>query len=236
MRPEMDFAGRQILGARERQEDFYGFDLVADDAVLLILADGVGGLAGGDRASSVATEGFVEGFHLGTHSAPHRLEAGLKLANRRVAQALEQDPKATEGMATTLIGAFVQSGNLHWISVGDSLLYLFRNEKLERLNADHSAAGQKIPDLAGNTLVSFLAGGAIPMIDWRREPFELRKGDVILSASDGLLTLPEMETADFLRHGAGKPAVEIVKTLLASVSEKARPKQDNTTVAIIKVP
>ncbi len=69
MQIDLDFAGRQIVGAREEQQDAYAFSVVVegssqhDAKVLLVtVADGMGGYEGGGEASRTAVGAFIEGY------------------------------------------------------------------------------------------------------------------------------------------------------------------------------
>ena len=233
MRPEVDFAGRQIQGTRNRQEDFYAFERLESGGLLLVLADGVGGQGSGHVASLTAVNGFFEGFHRSKQRDPHRLASGLKLANRRIAESQEKEA-ANLGMATTLVSVLIQGDCLYWISVGDSPLFLFRERTVRRLNADHSASGQGIPGLSRNTLVSFLAGGRIPLIDWTREPLAIKPSDILMASSDGILTLSLDEIADAINGTAMQDASQIVDRILQDIEAKSKVHQDNATIALVK--
>jgi serine/threonine protein phosphatase PrpC len=154
-----------------------------------------------------------------------------------------------EGAGTTLLGAVVGSDRILWISVGDSPLLLYRDGKLNRLNADHSmrsilagkiAARQMLPgDLAThperNVLRSALLGGDIEEIDAPEESSMLCQGDILVAASDGLLTLEPPEICRVLKAGARKRAIFLAQELLKKVDAKRQPKQDNTTLAVVKI-
>jgi serine/threonine protein phosphatase PrpC len=235
MRPEIDFAGRAMQGDREDQEDFYAFEQLAGGRVLVVLADGAGGQASGEVASQTAAVGFLDYFAQSTDEVAASLFAALQAGNRKLALFMDGDP-ARSTMATTLLAAAVDGDQLNWISVGDSPLLLYRAGELSRLNADHSAAGQGATSAhAQNVLRSALVGGRIPMIDWRREPFALLPGDLLVAASDGLWTLSGEEIALCLGEQATHDAAEIAQALLQKVKEREKPRQDNVTVAIIKV-
>jgi serine/threonine protein phosphatase PrpC len=105
-----------------------------------------------------------------------------------------------------------------------------------RLNADHSipARSNAAPGTS-NLLRSALGGQSIAMIDWRREAYALEEGDVILAASDGLLTLSLPEIASHLAVLTAENAVVIANELLRLVKAKAKVNQDNVTVGIMKV-
>src|SRR5580658_988007 len=89
MREETDFAGRQIRGAREAQEDHYSFCPLSTqtdglDGVLLALADGMGGYAGGSLASRLVVEAFIEHFCRIRGDIPSRLLSSLRASEHRL--------------------------------------------------------------------------------------------------------------------------------------------------------
>ena len=136
-------AGGQLLGAREVQQDEHG---LIDGATLdpdgrhpvVIVADGMGGHAGGEMASRVAVRAFMDAYDLDGAPAG-RLRAGLDAANRAIDAAVCEN-LSLDGMGTTLVAGAVTTDGLEWISVGDSPLYLYRGGRLKRLNEDHSMA------------------------------------------------------------------------------------------------
>jgi protein phosphatase len=235
MRPEIDFAGRAIQGQREDQEDYLAFEQLGDRTIL-VLADGAGGEAAGEHASRNAVLGFLECFAQSNDAIAPTLFAALHEGNRRVAAFIDGAPAEHAAMATTLVAAVVEERELRWISVGDSPLLLFRAGRLVRLNADHSipARSNAAPGTS-NLLRSALGGQSIAMIDWRREAYALEEGDVILAASDGLLTLSLPEIASHLAVLTAENAVVIANELLRLVKAKAKVNQDNVTVGIMKV-
>jgi serine/threonine protein phosphatase PrpC len=231
MRPEIDFAGRAIQGHRDDQEDYLAFEQLGNRTVLA-LADGAGGQAAGEHASRNAVLGFMDYFAQSNDAIAATLFGAMHEGNRRVAAFMGGAPVERAAMATTLLAVVVEERTLHWISVGDSPLLLFRAGRLQRLNADHSLAGERG---ANNVLRSALGGGSIAMIDWRRQGFELEEGDLILAASDGLWTLSPPEIAAHLAVLTPETAAVIAHELLRLVSTKAKTNQDNVTVGVMKV-
>jgi len=149
-----------------------------------------------------------------------------------------------------LIGAYIDKNGLQWISVGDSPLFLFRNGKLSRLNADHSMApliseslsqGKITKDEAQNhpnrhALRSAVMGDELPLIDAPNSPIALFKGDVVILASDGLLTLSMKEIELIISRNLGGQAETLAQLLLSAVEAKKLPRQDNTSVQVIAMP
>lgn len=239
---EKDFAGRQILGARTVQEDAYAFSEIAERGILVVVADGMGGHSAGELASELALKNFIATFHETSGKIDDRLGKALQAANRAIAKELQRNPKC-EGMGTTLVAACVTSAGIEWISVGDSPLYLWRDRKLKRLNADHSlrpvlremaARGEKNvnpEDSSKNILRAALTGDEISMIDQTPKPVALQKGDLVIVATDGIHTLSEDVIAATKSDG---DASAIAGSLLDAVRSAGNPKQDNTTVAILR--
>ena len=251
MMAEKDFAGRQIRGNRARQEDAYAFsEIVGSDGrvqgLLAVVADGLGGHPSGERASELALETFIEEFHAGAKCLHERLLRGATAANEAIARAL--DPaRGLHGMGTTLVAVAVTRDGVEWISIGDSPLYLWRNGKLRRLNADHSfrpllrdliESGKLTEEKAAkhphrNLLRSALTGDPIELIDSPDAPLALQNGDRILAATDGVQTLTDDEIARIVSSTREVSAAGTVSGILRAVLCAGKPKQDNTTVAII---
>ncbi|OYU17401.1 MAG: protein phosphatase [Rhodobacteraceae bacterium PARR1] len=242
--------GQQSIGQREMQED--SFDIIRQSEkdstsdLLMLLADGMGGHAGGEVASNLTLQVFRTHFIEAARSSRplDRLQESLLVANEAVRAAIQRDPDL-RGMGCTFIGAIKTGNTLHWASVGDSALYLFRRGVLTRLNADHSVLGElmelvekgkltrgeALAHPRRNALRSAVTGTAIALIDARSIPLE--RDDVVMLATDGLDTLPTSEIAETLGRLHRSPR-EASAALLQAVDRRAMPSQDNTTVVIYR--
>ena len=109
---------------------------LGDGSLLAVVADGMGGHAGGAVASKLAVDAFVHAVEQGGGLAD-----GLQDANAAVGEGAAGKPELA-GMGATLVAAQVRGDEVRWISVGDSPFFLVSAGKLERLNADHSMAPQ----------------------------------------------------------------------------------------------
>ena len=246
-RLEGRFAARQIPGRREYQEDDYGLieRSDSDSDEVLVIADGMGGQVSGDTASRTVTRTFIETYPDTTGLISDRLRACLEAANNALASAIDAHP-ALDGMGTTVVAAVISQRGLEWISVGDSPLWLFREGQLRRLNADHSMAAvfadlvavgrmteqEAATDPKRHALRSAVMGDDIPLIDVSSQPVALKRGDRLLLASDGLLTLADDEIACILQTMQAAPLSEVAETLIQAVEDAAHPHQDNTTVLL----
>jgi len=247
------YAARQIQGARNYQEDEFGFLPLAGDAddrphsLLAVLADGMGGHKGGAHASAAAVDAFVKAYQETNLPTPERLRQALERANERIGADSHGNPEL-EGMGCTLVGAAFTEDGLQWVSVGDSPFWLFRGDKLIRLNADHSMAPLLAEQVAQgkmteieaarhpqrNALRSAVIGDTLPLIDLKESPIAVEPGDRFVLSSDGLETLAEDEIAQVLREGAADGPEALAARLLAAVEARNKRGQDNTTVIVVE--
>ena len=220
--------GSQHQGKRPYQEDSWKLVPLADGSLLAIVADGMGGHAGGAVASKLAVDAFVHAIEQGGGLAD-----GLNDANEAVRVGAAGKPDLN-GMGATIVAALVRGDEVRWISVGDSPFYLVTAGKLEQLNADHSMApqidalvarGMLTAEEAENhpgrhTLREAVMGEPLTLID--KGSRRLGPGDKLLLCSDGVQTLANEQIA----FEASRPASGLVEAVLAAAKEH----QDNITV------
>src|SRR6188768_281010 len=106
---------------------------------LFVVADGMGGHAGGDVASAIALKRVMEAdkAYASANDAEFALQASLIAANSLLAETVFEHPELT-GMGTT-VSAILRSGNEIAIAhIGDSRIYLLRDGKLTQITADHT--------------------------------------------------------------------------------------------------
>lgn len=250
---ETDFAGVASIGARNYQQDAYSFCDPADTPdgeLLLVLADGMGGHRGGSEASqTVVTTFFNQWFDSKATVDRERLIESMQVANEHLRIKAEANPEELDGMGCTLIATVIRGMTLRWISVGDSPLFLYRKGQLIRLNEEHSMRpvlalkvlegeltaeeAAKQPDR--NHLLSALMGEQPELVDCPAEGVPLMPGDIILAASDGILTLDHESIRKLMEDGSNKSARELADHLLVEVLDRRARKQDNVTIAIIRV-
>jgi protein phosphatase len=238
---------------RESNEDAY---CARADLGLFLVADGMGGHAAGEIASRLAVE-VIEAFIEDTHGADvnrtwpfpydnalsldgNRLKAAFRLANRRIASAM-QDDETLRGMATTAAAVLVGRDRPVVAHVGDSRVYMWRAGQLRQVTEDHSWVGEQVR--AGvlsdadarrhpwrNVVTRALAGGDDPEVEIR--DMDVIAGDRVLICSDGLsgVVLPEKLEAML----AGPDDLQqACAALIASANAAGGP--DNITVALLQV-
>jgi protein phosphatase len=253
-----DFARGAILGSRRRQEDMaqVAVEGSAPDwqqttgrgtRLFAVLADGMGGHAGGSLASRIVCETMVGSFSA-HDDVGDALSTALAAANMALEYRVANDQSLT-GMGSTVVGVNLDARGLDWISVGDSLLYLWRQGRMRQLNADHSLApeidrlaeaGKISWEEARNSprrhyLRSAVTGEPIEMIDRPEAPIPLEVDDVVLIASDGLHTLDTAVISAVLATAKTRAMAALVDDLLGRVEARREPHQDNATVVAIRV-
>jgi protein phosphatase len=226
-----------LQGARNEQQDSVRVRwLAGEHAWLIVVADGMGGHAAGSLASRLAVDCFVSAFAALRQGAAGLRDAflgALRDANDMIGSVQASRPE-TAGMGTTLVAAHISAEGVRWVSVGDSPLWLYRDGAIARLNEDHSLrqVAAAAPGGASNKLTSALVGKDIRTIDVCVEPVALRKGDLVIAASDGVLTLPDEEVARVVADNASRRVDAIAERLIEAVAGVEQPRQDNCTIVV----
>jgi serine/threonine protein phosphatase PrpC len=220
--------GDQHQGARPYQEDSWRLLTLGDGSLLAVVADGMGGHAGGAVASQLAVDAFIHAMEQGGG-----LDDGLHDANQAVGRGALARHELT-GMGATLVAVHLRGDEVRWISVGDSPFYLVETGKIVRLNADHSMAPQ-IDALvargmlsaeeaehhpARHTLREAVMGEPLTLID--KGSRRLGPDARLLVCSDGVNSLNNEQ----LLAQASLPVDRIIAAVLATAKEH----QDNITV------
>ena len=139
---------------REYNEDNF---IINTDERIFIVADGMGGLSKGDLASRIAVDAirdFIKDSRIEDITWPikpqeqysleeNRLLAAISLANWKIYQQFQEDVN-NRGMGTTLVALLVDGDKVIIANVGDSRIYLFRNNSIEQLTDDHSLVMEEV--------------------------------------------------------------------------------------------
>jgi serine/threonine protein phosphatase PrpC len=132
------------IGNRKFNQDRVAY-AYTNDALLLVLADGMGGHLHGELAASLTIETFVESF--GRHAQPRIAEPDqfilgtMRHAHERIMK-LPHDQDMGGFPGTTCVAALIQDDKLHWGHAGDSRLYLLRDGAVFIRTNDHSVVQQ----------------------------------------------------------------------------------------------
>lgn len=255
-----DCAMRATRGAREYQEDTallwpggspiaHAASPASDANVIALLADGMGGHAGGALASRLVCERFLS-FYLDNPASEMTasLLDALNAANTAIAEKVADNPLLS-GMGTTLIGAAFKDDGVSWVSVGDSPMMLWRRGEIALLNEDHSlapdidrlaAAGklsaeQARRDPRRHMLRSAITGEDIDLIDISKCPLQLMPDDYVILASDGVQTIEPVEISRIIQAYGADGADAVAGALIRTIDGLREPHQDNTTVIAVRV-
>jgi protein phosphatase len=177
-----------------------------DQSYLFLVADGMGGHAGGERASALTVDS-IESCVLNTFKWFFQLEGGeenavlaefqdaLRSADAHLFDEVSRHPELT-GMGTTLTLAYTLGVKLFVAHVGDSRCYLFRKGELHRLTHDHTmvqemvrAGHLKAKEADTNQfrhVVTNVVGGHTPGVHIEVHKVDLEEGDKLLLCTDGL--------------------------------------------------
>jgi serine/threonine protein phosphatase PrpC len=223
-------------GIRSGNEDFVGIitpssiDL-ATKGIMAAVADGVSGNAGGREASEYTVRGLLTDYYATpeTWSVTQSLERVITAINSWVQK---QGSVRTElaGMASTLT-ALVLRGNYYYFShVGDTRLYLWRNEALTKLTTDH------VWDRPEMQHVLTRAVGLDSQIIIDHGMGKILQNDIFLLMSDGIwAVMPEFDIRGFLER-LSKSTVDAQETVNQLVtSALAGGSQDNLTALVLRV-
>lgn len=130
--------------ARSINQDSYAVEMLEDaETGILLVCDGMGGVKGGEIASSIAVKTIMDSLKtkikpkMSKQNIKNALDEAIKKANSSiVSRALEE--QALLGMGTTCVCAVVCENAVTIANVGDSRAYVVENEKLRQISEDHS--------------------------------------------------------------------------------------------------
>lgn len=232
------------IGARPYQEDSSGVSML-DDGVLAVVADGMGGLSGGDRVSQKIVYTMLGyGDRLRPNALDGVLERMVHGTNETVNTML--GPEGLYKSGSTLLAVLVRKNRFHWITVGDSHIYYYHNGHLTQLNQEHNR-GQELLNMAArgeityeearnapkkNGLTSFIGMGRLKYIDKSTESIPLVAGDRILLMTDGVFNALSDQTMEAVLTkipDVQQAAAELERLVI----QKASPRQDNFTAVIL---
>nr|WP_235565200.1 PP2C family serine/threonine-protein phosphatase [Arthrobacter sp. Soil764] len=233
----MRFAARSDVGRIRSKND----DSAYAGRHLAVVADGMGGHAGGDVASAATV---LDMIHL--DSPDHGDEAGtiladeIQTANSLLSELVHINPKLA-GMGTTVTALLLADGKLHFAHIGDSRAYRLRDGEFKQISVDHTFVqrlideGRLRPEEAEthphkNVLMRVLGDvDASPELDL--DTLEARSGDRWLLCSDGLNYVAAHAVERTVRETHNLH--ECAETLVQLTLEAGSP--DNVTVVMVDI-
>ena len=231
-------------GSRKVNQDRLAYTY-SRDTLMLVVADGMGGHAGGEIAAQIAVRLFIERFQ---QEAKPILKNPLKFLQDTMLRAhaalgsYANQFSMLETPRTTCVCTIVQAGHAYWAHVGDSRLYLFRQGGLIGATKDHSkvqylvdqgiiGVDEVIDHPDRNKIFSCLGGLVDPVIDLsRRTP--LRNGDIIVMCTDGLwAVLDQKEMSTWL---TSTPILKTAPQMMKEGEKRGGPDGDNLSAIVVR--
>ncbi|WP_366921596.1 Stp1/IreP family PP2C-type Ser/Thr phosphatase [Metallumcola ferriviriculae] len=178
---------------RRNNEDAY---LIISDLKIFAVADGMGGHAAGEIASKLAVNTLAEYInkHIHDHPPARVLADAVAAANEEIYFQAVNHPSHS-GMGTTLSAVWVVEDIAYLAHIGDSRIYLFRDEKLDLVTCDHSFVSEMVRN--GNLTAQEAekhpqrnlltrALGTESNVEVDMKELTLQKDDILLCCTDGL--------------------------------------------------
>jgi len=245
----IEVVGRSDVGrVRVSNEDSYGFDLRHG---VFVVCDGMGGHAAGEVASKIAVETVLSYFRdhepLAANAALANAPIGAQMLSDAVSKANEnilqyaQGHASASGMGTTLVAARFDDAKFTIAHVGDSRIYLLREDTLLQLTEDHSLVMEQVRrgimtvEEARQSTAQHIITRALGTEDDSPPDlaeFPAEPGDTLLLTTDGVLRhLEDTQIHEILRDA---PSLQDACDRLIDLSLDAGG-EDNATCILIRV-
>lgn len=216
-----------------------------DNAVLMVLADGLGGHEGGALAAEILTQTVLRAFEAVRQPVITKPSAFLALTIMQAHKAIYARGQAQVppiSPRTTCVLCLVQNGYAYWAHVGDSRLYHFRNGQALTRTLDHTLTEQmhidgllseeemkRHPEKA--RLLKAVGGSHAPSVSLGEETV-LQRNDTLLLCTDGLWeALSADELYGFLKYATLDEGVE---EMLLAAENRMKQRADNLSAICLR--
>jgi len=242
---ELQITQLNRLGNRETNEDRLVV-VERQQSVLMVVADGMGGHRGGDIAAQIfvdTLEKFFRKVTLPLSNPKLFLDKAINAAHKIIC---EESTKSKAGIdpRTTCVVCIIQEQSAYWAHVGDSRLYLIRENKILARTIDHSYVEDLFrqgliseADMLTHPKRSYLTqciGGNehVPNISYGNMAV-LKKEDIFILCSDGFWTAINQQS---LRDITSQPDLEKAINNLATIAESSSyPQSDNISAIALRI-
>ena len=226
---------------RPGNEDSWTVRTLPDGSWIAIVADGMGGVEGGEVASSLAVKYCTDYVldHLGEKDPEDLLRNAVDFGNSKVFEAASS-AHGVQGMGTTLTGALVPKGeNKVYIGhVGDSRAYVVSRGRIRQVTDDQSITGELMRNGSiteedamkhpgRNVLTAAL--GTQESVSVSIYPLDVRKDDAVVLCTDGLTSL--LNSKEVLTILQESPRDKVCSDLIDAANSRGG--YDNVTVVIL---
>jgi len=242
---QVEYAELSLVGGREENQDRIAV-LTGPDAIMLIVADGMGGHADGARAAEVASETIAEAFRKIAHPVfdPQGfMHRAIGLAHARLVK-MGPDLNVEFRPRATCVICLIQDDAAYWAHMGDSRIYLLRNSTILKRTRDHSHVELLLQEglitedeIAEHPMRNFveccLGGDALLPGMTVTNQKRLEPGDTLVACSDGFWGGLEDEDIGLLGSGEGELSDELQRLAEQAVRSNG-PNADNTSVIALR--
>lgn len=239
---KLNFTGSSDPGiVRSSNQDAFYID---PDGRFFIVADGMGGHAGGEQASRIATEeitAFLLSHWDSPQPTPQLLENAIAQANQAILEDQQRHPERSD-MGTTVVVVIFRPLDSPWCGhVGDSRLYRFRESQLQQVTADHTWVARAIQfgDITEEEARSHPYRHVLSRCLGRKDlhkvdvqALDVKLGDRLLICSDGLTE--ELNNQQIAAHLRDCSPLETASEQLITAA-KDQGGHDNITVVMVSV-
>lgn len=228
---EYSIGQRSAQGGRDYNEDSIAV-FERKNAVLLVVADGLGGHEGGEVASQCFVETMGDSFKKATavqlEQAQSFLTLSINFAHHAIHRRAISMGLPVESPKTTCVVCLIYNNVAQWAHSGDSRLYLIRNRKTRFITEDHISlrSGRK-----NNAPISRCVGGLEAPRPEVSEPRKMRDGDVFFLATDGAWAC--FEPQDLTEYIDPKHPNLGLDSLLQSLENRNKAPSDNLSIVVL---
>jgi PPM family protein phosphatase len=222
----IDYGSRTHLGGKKENQDFFKAFLDAEkDVYCFAIADGLGGYKAGRNAAQLAVESILDSFYSMDRATPGTwLHDALQEAHQLIK--VRNTHNAPAGiMKTTCVVLALIRGRAYWASVGDSRIYVMRDETLLHRSKDHSVVQVLLdmgeikpeevrghPDRNRILRVLGMDEDMKPMVN--AEGLVLQRGDCLLLCTDGFWgCMEDNSILEYICIHKGMPAQELLDSM-----------------------
>lgn len=235
----MKAVGNSVIGMRRTNNEDAIY--INEQKNLYLVADGMGGCNAGEVASSTAISAFVEAMENAENGETlDKMMSAIAQCNKKVYQKSRENVEFLD-MGTTLVAVTVENEKMFIVHVGDSRVYLFRENNLQQITTDHSYVMElvKIGGITREEAEVHPKRNIITRAIGIREEVEadtviedVKQGDKILLCTDGLSNMVSKgEMTKILIEQCSTE--EKVKKLVVLANEKGG--LDNISLILIEI-
>ncbi len=241
---KLTYYGKSDKGKlRKTNEDYFTCQKLSDNEYLFVVADGMGGHQAGDVASRLGTMTFLRRYkelrEVKT-PMPETLKECIAKANEVILQKATSDLKK-RGMGTTFSAVAAANMKAYIVHVGDSRIYIIRNNEMLRLTTDHTFVEKMVEegrltedearDHPQKNILYMSLGARQSFSPEVSDSFDLNEGDIFILCSDGLNNMVADE--QIKKHVLTYPPKKAVDKLVKMANDNGG--IDNITLLVVVI-